>query len=330
MKRAGRIVAAVALCVATALGAGEMGLRMAAARMSREPAVELRTGRGFIYYIGDSFTYGQGVRPDEAWPAVFGARLQEDYGADAIPMMGYARPGMSSSYGLWLVSQALARGDARIILLLVGWNANDNDFADYRARHDQAVPLSARLNVVLEHSRLYRVLRLAARRDADTLTLDDVKLIPFVPRSELYDFHAYQEIARENLTKIAALCKSHGVPLLLLNYPHQRLPPNPYSPIEYIHVLFGRTPISDADYVIPDRQPGELAVDAIIRTVGREQQVPVLDVDAAFRASGRADLFLPDWHHPTATGHRIMADTVWQALEPLLPPRPTGPEGPAP
>ena len=33
---------------------------------------------------------------------------------------------------------------------------------------------------------------------------------------------------------------------------------------------------------------------------------------------GHRDLNQPDLIHPTATGHKIIAETVWQKLQPLL------------
>ena len=104
------------------------------------------------------------------------------------------------------------------------------------------------------------------------------------------------------------------MPCAFLTYPHQDLPPNPNTKIEYYHALFGRTPITDADYLIQDRLPGEIAIDAIIRTVGREADVPVIDSQPAFAGATGGGLYLADWHHPTPKGHRLIAETVFAAI----------------
>jgi hypothetical protein len=131
---------------------------------------------------------------------------------------------------------------------------------------------------------------------------------------QLYDFHAYQEIARDNLRRIAAMCLAAGVPCAFLTYPHQDLPSNPYTKTEYYHALFGRTPIGDADYLIRDRLPGEIAIDAVIRTVAESSDVALIDTQPAFLGATGGGLYLADWHHPTPKGHRLIAETVFAAL----------------
>jgi hypothetical protein len=147
-----------------------------------------------------------------------------------------------------------------------------------------------------------------------TLVLDDVKLIPQTTAMRLYDFRAYQEIALENLRRIARMCRAANVPCALLTYPHQPLPPNPHTRTEYYHALFGRTPLSEEDYLLHDRRPDEIAIDAVIRHVGETEGLPVIDLQPAFESAQRRDLFLADWHHPTAAGHAIIARTVFEAI----------------
>jgi len=46
--------------------------------------------------------------------------------------------------------------------------------------------------------------------------------------------------------------------------------------------LFGRTQLSESDYLIHDRHPGEIAIDAVIRTVGDGAGLPVIDLQPPF------------------------------------------------
>ncbi len=286
--------------------------------MSREPSISLKAGQGAVYYIGDSFTYGQGVEIEESWPAQLRLRMTEN-GAGSVPLLGYAKPGMSSSYSLYMLARAISSGAPRLVIVMMGWNANDNDFAEQRQRDSKELSLATRAHLLLEHLRLYRFLRLALLRRSETIELADVKLVPFVPRYTLYNFRDYQRITLRNLTKTARLARRYDVPIVFLNYPHQDLPPNPYSPIEYIHVLFSKTKITDADYIIEDRRPGEIAVNSIIRHVGAAEGVPVIDIASAFDAlQDKSNLFQDDWHHPTARGQRIIADKLFSTLKPLL------------
>src|SRR5262249_45019141 len=157
------------------------------------------------------------------------------------------------------------------------------------------VPWSVRADLVLSYSRLYHVVKQAATYRSRALVLDNVRVIPQTTQMQLYDFRAYQQIARNSLQRIARLCRAAAVRCLLLTYPHQDLPPNPYTRTEYYHTVFGRVPLTEADYVVHDRRPGEIAINAIIRTVGESEEVAVVDVQPAFERSARRDLFLSDW-----------------------------------
>ncbi|MCC6764625.1 MAG: hypothetical protein IT293_08175 [Deltaproteobacteria bacterium] len=309
-----RRLAGFLLWLVFVLALAEGAVRLAGFVLRRDQALPpARAGANTIYCVGDSFTYGQGVARSEAWPQVL-ARLLDAAGERDVRVQTLAEPGRSSSVAMLDVARALAAGDARLVLVMTGWNANDGDFAAWSSARARAVPWTARAELWLTRSRLYRVLKHAATYRGRTLVLDDVAVIPQTTGMQLYDFRAYQEIARGNLERIAAMCHAAGVPCALLTYPHQDLPPNPYTTSEYYHALFGRTPIGDADYLVRDRLPGEIAIDAVIRTVGERTDVPVIDTQPAFLAATGGGLFQADWHHPTASGHRVIAETVFAWL----------------
>lgn len=309
-----RRVVAVGVWLLVVLLAAEGAVRAAGWVLRRDQDLTpARAGADVIYAIGDSFTYGQGVAPEQAWPRVLQSRLAAAGGTAPI-VRTLAEPGRSSSVAMLEVAKALKAGDARLVLILTGWNANDGDFAAFAAEHDRPVPWTARADLLLSHSRLYRVVKQAMTLRSRTLVLDDVAVIPQTTQMQLYDFRAYQMIARANLQRIARLCHAGGVPCALLTYPHQELPPSASTRTEYYHALFGRTPLSEDDYLVHDRRPGEIAIDAIIREVGESEGLPVIDLQPAFERSQRRDLFLSDWHHPTAVGHAIIADTVFAAI----------------
>lgn len=278
-----------------------------------------RAGASVVYCLGDSFTYGQGVERDEAWPRVLARRLAQD-GGNVAEVRTLAEPGRSSSVVVENLAQVLKAGDARLILILTGWNANDGDFAAHAAERHQVVPWSATLDLWMLHSRLYKVAKQALTFQSRTLVLDDVKVVPQTTAMSLYDFRSYQEIAQKNLRQIARMCHAANVPCALLTYPHQRLPPNQYSRTEYYHVVFGRTQLAEEDYLVHDRRPDEIAIDAIIRTVGEDEGLPVIDLQPAFANAGRTDLYQKDLHHPTAPGHEIMAGVVYDAARAQLEP----------
>jgi hypothetical protein len=244
--------------------------------------------------------------------------LRAEPGHEALAVRVLAEPGRSSSVVVQLVAEALAAGDARLILVLAGWNANDGDFRAYAAARHRPIPWAITVDDWLEHSRLYKVAKHALTLRRRTLVLDDVEIVPQTTAMSLYEFRAYQQIADKNLRTIARLCRAAGVPCALLTYPHQELPPNPYTRTEYYHALFGRTRLTEADYLVHDRRPGEIAIDAVIRRVGETEGLAVIDLQPAFDAATTGPLFLGDFHHPTAAGHALMAARVLDAVRPLL------------
>lgn len=292
----------------------EGAVRLAGVVLRRDQAIApARSGATKIYCVGDSFTYGQGVDPSEAWPQVLATMLR-DAGEQDVTVQTLAEPGRSSSVAMLEVAKALKAGDARLVLVMTGWNANDGDFAAWAAANARAVPWSARADLWLARSRLYRVVKHALTYRSRTLVLDDVEVIPQTTGMALYDFRAYQEIARDNLGRIARMCHAAGVPCAFLTYPHQDLPPNPYTKTEYYHALFGRTPITDADYLVQPPRPGEIAIDAVIRDVAEREDIPLIDTQPAFLQATGGGLYLADWHHPTPKGHRVIAETVFAAI----------------
>ncbi len=310
----GRRIGAFVMWLVVVLALAEGAVRLAGWVLRRDQVLPAaRAGANTIYCVGDSFTYGQGVAPNEAWPRVLAGMLAAA-GEPDVRVQTLAEPGRSSSVAMLEVAKALKAGDARLVLVMTGWNANDGDFAAWAAAHAQRVPWTARVDLWLSHSRLYRVLKQALTYRRRTLVLDDVAVIPQTTQMQLYDFHAYQEIARDNLQRIAAMCHAAGVPCAFLTYPHQDLPPNPYTKTEYYHALFGRTPIGETDYLVRDRRPGEIAIDAVIRTVAESADVPLIDTQPAFVTATGGGLYQSDWHHPTAKGHRLIAATVFAAL----------------
>ncbi len=302
------------------LALGEGGARVVAWAISRnESAVPApQAGANIVYCIGDSFTYGFGVERDQSYPAMLQRLFDASGDSRRVQVLNWGNPGLSSSNAIWAVARALEKGNVALIVVLAGWNVNNSDFIRHAEQTDRSVPLVSRLDAVCGHSALYRLARQALTVRARTAVLSGVELVPQAPEVDLFNFRQYQEIAYENLTRIARMCREFDVPLVLLNYPYCDLPPNPYSKNEYYHVLMGRTPLTDEDYIIFDRRQDEIGIHSVVRRVGQEQRVPVIDLHETFLRSGRSDLFQQDYHHPTADGYALMAQAIFDVVGPDL------------
>ena len=293
----------------------EGGVRVAALVLARDSATPIANAgdAGVIYSIGDSFTYGLRVDDDQAYPKVLERLLKESGASESYEVRNLGYPGLSSSNAVYAVKRAIEAGDATLILVLAGWNVNDTDFQRLAEEKNRPVRWTTRLDTFAVHLRSYRLIKHLATLRSRTAVLDGIEIVPQAESMDLYNFREYQEIAKENLRKIARLGRDFSAPLVFLNYPYQDLPANPYSKNEYYHVVFGRTPISPDDY-ITERLPDEIGIHAVIRHVAAEEGIPIVDLHEVFLRSGRTDLFQEDLHHPTAAGHELIASTVFDAL----------------
>jgi len=313
-----RRIARIVLILVIGLAVSEVALRITAALLSRNAWADFSIPSGkTIYAIGDSFTYGTGIERNQAYPAVLGGLLREA-GLRDVQVINNGWPGLSSANALYAVAKVIDEADPALLLVMTGWNANDTDFARHRDL-EQGSSWANRLDNALESSRVYGVAKQALTYRKRTAHFGTIELVPQAPAMELYDFGAYQEIARKHLRQIIGLCRAREVPLVLLNYPYQRLPNNQWElEYEYYHLVFGRSALAPSDYLVDDKGPTESGLHAVIRTLATETSVPMIDLNAVFVESGREDLFQSDWHHPTEQGHRLIAQAIADRIAPVL------------
>ena len=126
----------------------------------RQPLTPKPAGVKRVLCLGDSSTFGSGVRPPEAYPQVLD-RLFFDCGLrDRLEVWNFGRPGATSYQGRLLAEKiwAVAQPDA----LVFYFGANDTVFAPIRPDKDwMATPAwSLRLHrALLRHSLFYQFLR---------------------------------------------------------------------------------------------------------------------------------------------------------------------------
>lgn len=63
-----------------------------------------------------------------------------------------------------------------------------------------------------------------------------------------------------------------------------------------------------------ETQPGETALNAIIRKVTSFYGIPLIDIRAAFERRGKGDDLYSEDQHPNAAGYRVMGETAHKEL----------------
>lgn len=302
-------------CLLWALGLAvclEVGLRVGTYILSVKNRGGTAAGEYTILCIGDSFTYGINVLPQQKYPAVLERMLNARSSGRKYRVVNLGRPGSSTGYVLASLDEWIESYHPQLVLIMSGWNCNDYDFAEYRTHGGRGAGLVL-VRVSLFFNRL-KTYRLAKYLVARLQSVPTESVYPRVVSMELYDFRDYQNIALENLGKISEKLRRAGVPAVFLTYPQALPPKNPYTDTEYYHYIFGKRAITEDDYLLKDRH-GKIAINTVIEYVARSYGIPLADNAAAFSDWPDSQVILPDDHHPNAAGNRLIARTVLQALE---------------
>jgi lysophospholipase L1-like esterase len=259
--------------------------------------------------LGDSCTYGVGVRLADAWPQQLEALLAGAYSDRAVEVWNGGVPGWTSDQGRTKLARDGARVAPRIVTICFGVNDalhRDNlhhkergharCVADRAVREQLDAPL-ARFDRVLSHCALYRELaRLVPTSDEAKVEHVD-QLVHGGPRVPLADYV-------DNVESMVAQARAlHARPVLVvwpIRWQLERRPDDPARELD------PPTPI-------------QLAT----RELGPRLGVPVLDLLASF--AGEHDLYVDSVHLNAAGCHRV-ADELARFLydQKLLPePPPT-------
>jgi lysophospholipase L1-like esterase len=269
-----------------------------------------------VLVLGDSFSYGVYLPPEQSYPAQLQAVLEGDYG-QRFQFINAAQPGRSPSMIWHDLDTVLDATKPDHILLLAGFNMSDADIVRYRDATGEGVSgvrgAMLRASVTLSRLRSFRLLRNVVLRSmprTDELLQVDTSMRQF-------DFRLYQEVNAWALDGLIGAIQQRGIDLVVLNYPQAPVRDNSVGEEhEYYYVIFMREakPLTHDDYLF-ERRPREMALNAIISALVRKHRVPLVDNFAAFdRVPERGKLFLPNDEHPNADGYGLMAKTVAKVL----------------
>jgi lysophospholipase L1-like esterase len=254
------------------------------------PEVEVPKPAGTVRVVayGDSNTDGP---PTGDWPEDLGRLLAAGGagGGGRVEVVNAGVAGYTSRQGLLRFGEEAGRLAPDVVLVSFGWNDLARVAVPDRAFRPPGRALAALQRLALR-LRFYRVARHYLRSE------EPPPDAPLVPRVELSNYVA-------NLRGFVALGREHGAAVVLLTRPH-------------------RETVAQLLALAPQWLSGVPEYNDAVRRVGREEGVPVIDVQRAF-AEGPPDLFA-DACHFTLEGHEVMARLVRDELQRLglLAPRP--------
>ena len=243
--------------------------------------------------LGDSVTFGFGVREEEAFPEVAAARLAARAGGREMEAVNAGVPGFTSLQGLRHLESRVLPLRPDLVTVLFGWNDG------WRT----AVPDAAwigrlgGLRSVAESSRAFAFGRRAfgfLRRRLGSPSAPSPR--PTLPRVSPGEFEA-------NLRAIVEAARRSGAEPLLLTLPASFGPDRP--PEAYFR----------EDWTVPreELEPLRLRYAEAVRRAAAA--TGAILVDCAVEVPSDPRLFFEDGYHPNAAGHGAIAERILEAIE---------------
>jgi lysophospholipase L1-like esterase len=247
-----------------------------------------------VLILGDSTVYGHGVKETE----VFGRRLDTALGED-VEVINLGTPGYSTAQSINLMAMRGWALEPDLVVIANLWSDNNFDsFVDKQllsSRHNAGLSLLPALARVLQQSALYRWLDWTIRLEPRA---EEVKTVGWMlgqtptggyRRVSVNDYAA-------NLQLLVDEADKHGAAVAF--------------------VAFANAVDLGAE------TEGAIAwplYRSVMSAVAKRNRAPLIEIGPAFEASGllRDALFL-DELHPSAEGHRLIAETLNTALQPWL------------
>ena len=240
-----------------------------------------------IAVVGDSFTYGNGIRQEDRYSDLLNARLPAHF-----EVLNFGSPGANTPEHRNLIGGLLPRIHPDYVLLQ--WYVNDMEDDDVIGRPTFAplIPSRGIHNWLSNNSALYTVANLqwAEAQIAFGMTTS----YPEYLRHRLGNPESRDaRIDRDLLRDLIANCRHHGVPLGIVLFPDTATDLGPQYPYRYLH---------------------ERVLDTC-----REQGLPCLDLRTEFSmVKDRRSLWTNRLdHHPSALANEIAAVKIFEMFSPI-------------
>jgi lysophospholipase L1-like esterase len=255
-----------------------------------------------IISIGDSCTFSEGF-----WGLAYPGLLQQALTAGSpgrFEVLNAGIEGYNSTFALDRLREEIVNYRPRLVTIYIGWN----DLMKTDPANLAATGRYAKAAQVMENSYLIKAYR--------KVMFAHLRPLLFRPRvsGDEGDAHAYDTFVpltyRKNLESMIGVLRANGIQAVLFTLPTVVRPGMTSEELRRQNVLF---PHFAGTYSVAKFLSLHGAYNRVIRSVGQDLEVPVLDLDETFNAHDKKELFW-DTMHPSRLGHRLIADTVYGRL----------------
>ena len=272
-----------------------------------------------VLSLGDSCTFGliatqsqsaEYIR--EPYPQRLERLVAERVGPGRVEVLNAGIAGYNSFQGLMLLRTKLRGLEPDLITVRFGWNDHfmSAEAAGAYGYREPDSALALGLQDLMLRTSLYGFFRrlnfelraLRSRANPPPVAALPTEWLPNVPREDY----------KHNLRRIIALGRAQGAAVWLLTSPHAFVIDSNRSQQDLFPkqvLAFNAIPSFDRLIEIHD------SYNQATREVGAALRVPVIDMDAAYRAHATEPLFTQaDVPHPTSRGHALEAETLYSRL----------------
>lgn len=261
-----------------------------------------RPGRT-IACLGDSWTFGVGVRPEEAWPGQLSALLPKSAPQSVVNL---GEPGATPLRAARVLTHWMRKSNPNLIILLVGANPDPIESAEAGATHNPLLRMRPLLHHLASYKLLVQVIARAQVRGESLLVNEAYAQTQrfvrgpgaegSVPPEQARSYAQRARDIRDNLARIDSLATAAGAELLLLTY---------------------AVPTGEAEPPRAGHRDANKALLVAAKELGR----PILDLEELYsRHAVNADDMLNDPSrlpgqpysdlHPNARGYHLYAQEV--------------------
>ncbi len=247
----------------------------------REPTPAKPAGVIRVLFLGDSVTFGAGVRDDEPFPRLLESR---PVGGPTIETVNAGVVGYNTAQELARLESVGPAYQPDVVVLTFVVNDLLDSFSIFDHQYDPAGPLAEQKIWLRRHSHLYRLVQDTWWRASQELRRMEAG------RTEPLRQRARVEERLAELRQIVELSRSHGAAFLLVLYPDNL-----------------------DDPVSPGPDGARRTVREELLRVAADAGVPAVDLTAALgdvRDPRAREHRLREDPHPSPTGHRIIANAL--------------------
>lgn len=271
--------------------------------VGREFETRPSAGLTRIIAVGDSCTFTLGFWRI-AYPAVLERLLNAAWPQQRFEVINAGIEGYNSRFALERIRDEIVNYQPKIVTVYIGWN----DLMKVNPENVSATGSYPFLARMLEESYLMK-----AYKKLIFIYLRPLFFQPVTERSE-QDASAYDDFTpvayQNNLREIVQTLDQKGIKCILFTLPTVVRPGMTQSELRKQAVFF---PYFAGSFGVDTFLSLHRAYNRVIRRVGTESGVPIVDLDEIFNTRDKNNLFW-DTMHPSKKGNQLIAESVHKRI----------------